>query len=262
MAQTQVDRLIEIMARLRDPQTGCPWDKEQTPLTLKKYVIEEAYEVVEAIDSENPVKLREELGDLLLQVVFLTQLASEQGLFRLEDVAETVSDKLVRRHPHIFGDVTVSGTEQVLSNWEQIKRAEPGYEDRTSLLDGIPAGLPALMRAQEVSKRVVRVGFEWPSVGEVLDKMEEEIAELRAEIAAGDQARAADELGDTFFTLVNIARQLGIDAEDALRRMTLRFAMRFRKIEDYAGMNGRTVQDLTLEEMEEIWYQAKQEQVS
>ena len=248
-----------LMARLRGPD-GCPWDKEQTPQTLRKYVIEEAYEVVEAIDSGSASKLSEELGDLLLQVVFHAQLASETGTFALSEVTRSIVEKLVRRHPHVFGTVQVSGSDQVLTNWEQIKRAEPGYEDRTSLLDGIPPALPALMRALEVSRRVVKVGFEWPGVGEVLDKVEEEIGELRAEIAAGETGRAADELGDLLFTLVNIARQLKIDPEDALRRMTLRFAKRFGSIERFASGTNRAVSDLTLDEMEAVWQQAKREE--
>ena len=252
--------LAEVMARLRGPD-GCPWDREQTPETLRKYVIEEAYEVVEAIDARSPAKLSEELGDLLLQVVFHAQLASETGVFTLSDVTQSITEKLIRRHPHVFGAVTVSGSDEVLTNWEQIKRAEPGYEDRVSILDGIPAGLPALMRAAEVSKRVVKVGFDWPSISEVLDKVEEEIAELRAEIAAGQTDRAGDELGDLLFTLVNVARQLKIDPEDALRRMTTRFAARFRFIERFAAETNRAVSDLTLAEMEAVWQQAKREEL-
>ena len=171
-----------------------------------------------------PPSSSEELGDLLLQVVFHAQLAEEAGAFALPAVTQSIVEKLIRRHPHVFGDLSVSGTDEVLQNWEQIKRGEPGYETRTSILDGIPPALPALMRALEVSKRVVKVGFEWPTVAEVLDKVEEELAELRAEITAGDTARTADELGDLLFTLVNVARQLKIDPEDALRRMTQRFA--------------------------------------
>ena len=248
------------MARLRDPQTGCPWDREQTPQTLRKYVIEEAYEVVEAIDAGSTAKLSEELGDLLLQVVFHAQLASETGTFALHDVTRQIVEKLIRRHPHVFGTVVVSGSDQVLTNWEQIKRAEPGYEDRTSILDGIPPALPALMRALEVSKRVVKVGFEWPDVSGVLDKVEEEIAELRAEIDAGETTRAGDELGDLLFTLVNVARQLRVDPEDALRRMTLRFAARFQRIEHHAAETGRAVSDLPLAEMETVWERAKREE--
>lgn len=254
------DALVQVMARLRDLQTGCPWDREQTPQTLKKYVIEEAYEVVEAIDSGQPDKLREELGDLLLQVVFHAQLASEDGLFDINDVSRVIVEKLIRRHPHVFGDVAVSGSDEVLTNWEQIKRGEAGYEDRQSILDGIPAGLPALMRASEVSKRVVKVGFEWPTVNEVLDKVDEELAELRTEIAAGETERMADELGDLLFTLVNVGRQLKIDPEDALRRMTGRFAARFRHIEAHAEVTGRSLNDLPLDEMEAVWQRAKREQ--
>ena len=252
--------LAAVMARLRDPDTGCPWDKEQTPQTLRKYAIEEAYEVVEAIDSGSPAKLSEELGDLLLQVVFHAQLASETGTFALPDVTRSIVEKLIRRHPHVFGTVQVSGSEEVLTNWEQIKRAEPGYEDRTSILDGIPPALPALMRALEVSKRVVKVGFEWPSVAEVLDKVEEEIRELRAEIASGQTDRAAAELGDLLFTLVNVARQLKVDPEDALRQMTGRFTKRFQYIERFAAESGRTVSGLTLAEMETVWQAAKREE--
>ncbi|MDQ2800212.1 MAG: nucleoside triphosphate pyrophosphohydrolase, partial [Armatimonadota bacterium] len=253
------DALIALMARLRAPN-GCPWDREQTPQTLRKYVIEEAYEVVEAIEAGHPAKLSEELGDLLLQVVFHAQLAREAGDFALADVTRSIVEKLIRRHPHVFGDTVVSGSDQVLQNWEQIKRGEPGYEDRTSILDGIPPALPALMRAGEVSKRVVKVGFEWPTVGEVLDKVEEEIAELRVEIARGDTVRAADELGDLLFTLVNVARHLKTDPEDALRRMTQRFAARFRRIEQHAANSGHAVSDLSLEEMEAVWQAAKGEE--
>ncbi len=249
--------LLAVMARLRDPDGGCPWDLAQTPLTLRKYVIEEAYEVVEAIDGGSPTKLAEELGDLLLQVVFHAQLARESGAFAVGDVTRAIVEKLIRRHPHVFGTLSVTGEDEVLKNWEQIKRGEPGYEDRVGVLDGIPPALPALMRALEVSKRVVKVGFEWPTVNEVLDKVEEEIAELRAEIARGETARAADELGDLLFTLVNVARHLKIDPEDALRRMTLRFAARFRHIERHAADTGRAVSDLSLEEMETVWQAAK-----
>ncbi len=254
-----MDALALVMARLRGP-SGCPWDREQTPLSLRKYAIEEAYEVVEAIDGGDPGKLSEELGDLLLQVVFHAQLASETGTFALPDVTQKIVEKLIRRHPHVFGSVTVSGSDEVLTNWEQIKRAEPGYENRTGILDGIPPALPALMRALEVSKRVVKVGFEWPDIGGVLDKVEEELTELRAEIALGKTERAAGELGDLLFTLVNVARQLKIDPEDALQKMTRRFAARFAVIERHAADTGRAVSDLPLAEMEKIWQAAKREE--
>ncbi|MCW3059804.1 MAG: nucleoside triphosphate pyrophosphohydrolase [Capsulimonas sp.] len=254
------DALVALMARLRNPDGGCPWDLEQTSRTIRRHVIEEAYEVAEAIDSGAPEKLSEELGDLMLQVVFHAQMASELGEFSVDDVTQAIVEKLVRRHPHVFGSVSVANSEDVLTNWDAIKRKEKGNEDRTSILDGIPKDLPALMRALEVSKRVVKVGFEWPTVLEVLDKVDEEIAELRAEIAIGDTARAGEELGDLLFTLVNVARQLKVDPEEALRNMTLRFANRFRYIERHAEAEGRRLQDLSLDEMETVWAQAKREQ--
>jgi len=257
------DSLAAMMARLRDPETGCPWDREQTPQTLRRYLIEESYEVIEAIDASDPFKLSEELGDLLLQIAFHAQLAEESRQFTNGDIVRAIVLKLIRRHPHIFGSTVVSGSEQVLANWEQIKRTEKGNEHRKSILDGIPKDLPALMRALDVSKRVVRVGFEWPSVDEVLDKVEEEIAELRAELRSEngiDPARVKGELGDLLFTIVNVARQLKVDPEDALRSMTERFSRRFRRIEDHAEAEGRALSDLSLMEMEEIWQQAKREE--
>jgi MazG family protein len=250
--------LTAIMSRLRDPLHGCPWDREQTLAKLKRFALEETYEVLEAIDSGVPGKHSEELGDLLLQIVFQSQLAKEAGEFDISEVISSISTKLLRRHPHIFGDIDVANTDEVLKNWEAIKSAEPGYEDRTSILDGIPIALPALMRALEVSKRVVKVGFEWPEIDQVLDKVDEELSELRAEIKSGDRVRAAEEVGDLLFTFVNVARQLDADPEEALRGMTLRFANRFREIERYATVNGRGVSDLSLEEMEEQWQLAKQ----
>lgn len=260
------DGLVRVMARLRDPLNGCPWDLKQTHASLKRYVIEEAYEVVEAIDridtdSGDPDLLCEELGDLLLQVAFHTQLASEEGFFDAEDVCATIVEKLVRRHPHIFGDVEVRDAEEVLTNWNAIKAGEKGKEERTSILDGVPQGMPALMRALEVSRRVVKVGFEWPDIGGVLDKVEEEIAELRAEVRAGtSRDRIASELGDLLFTLVNFARHLGIDPEEALREQVTRFSRRFHYIEEGARDQSRPVESLSLEEMETFWARAKQEE--
>jgi len=251
--------LVDVMSRLRHPESGCPWDKEQTHETLRRYLIEEAYEVIEAIDSGSADKLSEELGDFMLQAVFHAQLGSEAGSFDIGDAILKIVEKLIRRHPHVFGEVSVDGAEEVLTNWEQIKRAEKGYEDRKSVLDGIPKDLPALMRALEVSKRVVKVGFEWPTVSEVLDKVEEEIAELRVEIAAGDRRRAEAEMGDLLFTLVNVSRQLKIDPEEALRAMTHRFGNRFRRIEEHAAATGRTVDQMPLAEMEEVWQAAKRQ---
>ena len=263
------DDLVRVMARLRDPDTGCPWDLKQTHATLRRYVIEEAYEVVEAIDSldtppaspdaPDPADtLCDELGDLLLQVVFHAQLAAEEGLFDAREVCGVIARKLVRRHPHIFGDVKVDGAAEVLANWNAIKATEKSSAGRVSVLDGIPVGLPALMRAMETSKRAVKAGFEWPEIGGVLDKVEEEIAELRAEVEANAPAdRIAGELGDLLFTLVNVARRLEIDPEEALRAQLQRFGSRFRYIEAQATGAGRGISDLTLAEMESHWADAK-----
>lgn len=248
--------LVGIMARLRAPE-GCPWDREQTHETLRKYVIEEAYEVVEAIDGGDADKLCEELGDLLLQVVFHAQLAAEAGAFTIDDVCAAIADKLVRRHPHVFGDVKVRGSDDVLTNWQAIKAGEPGNAERTSVLDGIPRSLPALMRAFEVSRRAVKVGFEWPDTASVLDKVDEELAELRVEIDAARPERIADELGDLLFTIVNVARRVGIEPEDALGRQLEKFGRRFRHIEARARHAGVPVDALTLDQMEAFWQEAK-----
>jgi tetrapyrrole methylase family protein/MazG family protein len=251
--------LVAVMARLRDPNGGCPWDLKQTHATLRPYVIEEAYEVVEAIDADDPDKLCDELGDLLLQVVFHAQLASEEGVFDTDDVCAAIVEKLLRRHPHVFGDISVSGADEVLTNWNAIKATEKAHEDRKSILDGIPKSLPALLRSLEISKRAVKSGFEWPDTRGVLDKAEEEFAELRAEIEAGSatDARVADELGDLLFTMVNVARRLGVDPEEALRGQNARFMGRFRHIESSAAEQGRDVSALSLAEMEALWQEAK-----
>ncbi len=257
MRRPYFDSLVEVMARLRAPQ-GCPWDREQTHLSLRQYVIEEAYEVVEAIDGGDPDKLCEELGDLLLQVVFHAQLAAEEGMFTIDDVAAAIVEKLVRRHPHVFGELKVIDANEVLSNWQAIKASEKGNQDRTSILDGIPPSLPALMRALEVSKRAVKVGFEWAKTGDVLDKVEEELNELRAEVTANaPKERLADELGDLLFTLVNVGRRIGVDPEEALRAQLRKFDRRFRYIEAQAAAKGKRVDQLTLDAMERFWQDAK-----
>ncbi len=251
--------LLTIMARLRDPETGCPWDREQTPEKLRRYMIEEAYEVLEAIDSGDPDKYAEELGDLMLQVVFHAQLARENGRFTMRDIVHAITSKLVRRHPHVFGNVEVSGAEQVLTNWNAIKRSEKGYEDRKSLLDGVPMSMPALMRAQEISRRAAKAGFEWDAIDGVFDKLDEEVAELKAAINTGDDLSVADELGDLLFTVVNLARFQKTEAEDALSRMLTKFTRRFHKIEAFATEQGKSVKELSLAEMERVWQLAKRE---
>jgi tetrapyrrole methylase family protein/MazG family protein len=251
--------LVGIMARLRAPD-GCPWDREQTHATLKRYFVEETYEVLEAIDADDPDLLCEELGDALLQVVFHAQLAAEEGLFNIDDVTTHIVEKLVRRHPHVFGTVDVADSDEVLRNWERIKRAEKtGEKARTSILDGVPNGLPALMQAMEISKRVVKVGFEWESFADVLGKLDEELAELRAELAAltPDRAKITGELGDLMFTVVQVARWQKIDAEEALRSMLARFSARFRYVEQRAAAQGRALTEMSLAEMDALWNEAK-----
>ena len=257
MTEKAFEKLVDIMARLRS-EDGCPWDREQTHETLKKYLIEESYEVIDAIDSGDMDELRGELGDLMLQVLFHAQLAKERKDFDINDVIEAISEKLIHRHPHVFGETEVSCAEEVLHRWEEIKRGEKGYEDRTSVLDGAPNTLPALSRAMEISKRAARTGFEWPNIEAVVDKVEEEIAELKVELAADDKDRIADELGDLLFTIVNVARWKDVDPEDALRRMTKRFAARFRFIEKNANDSDRSLESLSISEMDAIWEKAKQ----
>ncbi len=253
--------LVGLMARLRAPD-GCPWDREQDHRTLRRFFIEETYEVVEAIDTDDPELLCEELGDVLLQVVFHAQLAAETGLFTVDDVAAQIVRKLVRRHPHVFGDVDAADSAEVLRNWERIKKQEKVGQEarrRDSLLDGIPTGLPALMQAMEVSKRVVKVGFEWGSFPDVLAKLDEEMAELKSELTGEtwDQDRIFAELGDLFFTLVQVARWQKVDPEEALRQMLARFSARFRHIERRAAEQGRSLPEMTLAEMDALWDEAK-----
>lgn len=247
---------METVEKLRSPE-GCPWDREQTHGSLKRYAVEETYEVLEAIDSGEPDKLEDELGDLLLQVLLHAEIARESGQFDIADVCSRIRAKLVRRHPHVFADTEVSGVDDVLHNWEQIKRAEPGYEERKSVLDGVPSGLPALMRAAKLSKKAARTGFEWPDVGAVVDKLKEETAELEHALARGDRGEISDEIGDALFTIVNIARWSHVDPEEALRNMLERFSHRFRQIEERADATGRSIQDMTLEEMDRVWEEAK-----
>lgn len=250
--------LVETVARLRAPD-GCPWDREQTHDSLKKYAVEETYEVLEAIESGEPSRLEDELGDLLLQVLLHAEIAKEHKQFDIANVCARIREKLQRRHPHVFGEVEVSGVDDVLHNWEQIKRAEPGYEDRKSVLDGVPKALPALMRAAKLSKKAARTGFDWPEVSAIVDKLREETVELEQAMASGDRAAIQSEIGDVLFTVVNVARYQSIDPEEALRDMLGRFTSRFGRIEQEAEAQGRNISDMTLEEMDAIWDQAKRQ---
>lgn len=255
-------RLIEIMARLRAPD-GCPWDQVQTFESIAPYTIEEAYEVADAIERGDLLDLKEELGDLLLQVVYHARIAEERGAFDVADVAEAVSEKMVRRHPHVFGDAE-------RADWESIKAAEKaeraaekraaGLADASaapSVLDDIPAALPALTRAEKLQKRAARVGFDWPDAGLVLDKIAEEAGELREAAQNGEADAIEDEMGDLFFVMANLARHLKVDPEQALRRANAKFTRRFRAIEAALAAEGRAPEDATLAEMEAHWVAAK-----
>ncbi|HEY1977524.1 MAG TPA: nucleoside triphosphate pyrophosphohydrolase [Candidatus Baltobacteraceae bacterium] len=249
------DDLIEIMARLR---MGCPWDREQTHRTLVPYLIEETYEVVEAIEGDDLDALCEELGDLLLQIVFHSQLATETGKFSVADVVDALSNKMVRRHPHVFGDAVIEDVDAQWKNWEKLKSQEKTGQKRKSRLDGIPKELGALQRGQRMQEKASRVGFDWPNVYGILDKLHEEMTEL-AEVRRDkqDDRRVREELGDVFFTLVNLSRALGIDAEQAMREANEKFHKRFFFMEERAAADGKTLSDLSLDELEELWQLAK-----
>jgi tetrapyrrole methylase family protein/MazG family protein len=270
------DKLVHLMAKLRAPD-GCPWDRKQTHESLKPYLLEETYEVLDTIDRQDEAKLREELGDILLQVLFHAQIAAERKTFSIEDVLQLLADKLVRRHPHVFGPKGGGALtpDQVYSNWEEIKKSERQQTGRPeSALDGVPRTLPSLLRAFQVQARASRVGFDWPQnregVHQVMDKVREEIGELtdaygarQDEGEAGETGRQAaqrhleDEMGDVLFSLVNLARFLKVNPEDALRRATDRFADRFHFVEAEAARTGRTLQSMTLAEMDALWEEAK-----
>jgi tetrapyrrole methylase family protein/MazG family protein len=269
------DELVQLMAKLRAPD-GCPWDRKQTHESLKPYLLEETYEVLETIDKQDEPKLREELGDLLLQILFHAQIAAERKAFSVEEVMQLLADKLVRRHPHVFGKKGDGALtpDQVYSNWEQIKKSERQQAGRSeSVLDGVPKTLPALLRAFQIQARASRVGFDWPQNGDgvhqVMDKVKEEIEELTdaygtREKRAGEADQAAmqrhleDEMGDVLFSLVNLARFLKVNPEDAMRLATDRFADRFHFIEAEASRTGRTLESMTLAEMDTLWEKAKQ----
>ncbi len=254
------DRLADIMAQLRAP-AGCPWDRAQTHDSLRAYLIEESAEVLDAIAQNDSRALCEELGDLLLQVVFHAQLAGEAGDFSLDDVCRGINEKLVRRHPHIFGEVLAENAEAVKANWEAIKSEEKAArgETRTSILDGVPASLPALAQALKISKKAARVGFEWPAEAGVWDKAREEMRELEAARDEGESSeRQAEELGDLLFTVVNIARWRKVDPELALRDVNLKFKARFEKMETQAREQGASLDKLSPDEWEALWQHAKQ----
>ena len=259
----ELERLIRIMRQLRDPQHGCPWDVKQTFESIAPYTIEEAYEVADAIARGDNNDIRDELGDLLLQVVFHARMAEEAGSFALVDVAKSISDKMVARHPHVFGREDTVTIDQQNQRWEDIKAAERARRGQTGTLDDVAAGLPAMLRALKLQKRAARVGFDWPEIDQVIDKLHEETAELKAELSGNplendrDQARIADEVGDILFVAVNLARKAGIDPETALMGCNSKFEHRFRYIEQESEKYNKNIEDMSLLEMERFWQAAK-----
>jgi MazG family protein len=256
-----VQRLLDIMAALRDPKTGCPWDLEQTFRSIAPYTLEEAYEVADAIERRDLAGLRDELGDLLFQVVFHARMAEEAGAFDFGDVVQAICDKMERRHPHVFGEEIVASASEQSVAWERHKareRADAGAA-QDSALDGVPAGLPGLMRAQKLGRKAARVGFDWPEWSGVVDKVNEELSELQA-VAGSDRAAAEEELGDLLFTVASLARHLDLDADAALRRANLKFEHRFRSMEAALHAAGSEPGAASLAELEALWNQAKARQ--
>ncbi len=246
-----IDRLKQIVDRLRSPD-GCPWDREQTHESLKPHVIEECYELIDAIDENDDQGMQEELGDLLLQVVLHAQMASEEGRFDFDSIADVISEKLIRRHPHVFGDTKLATSDAVLKQWDAIKRREK--TDRASALDGVPRGLPALAKAQKTQSKAARVGFDWADAEGALEKVKEEIKEIEQ---TGASEKLAEELGDLLFSVVNFARKSKLDAEDLLQAATRKFSERFRKIEALAESRGLSFSSLNLSEMDKLWDEVK-----
>ena len=253
-----LDRVIDLMARLRAPD-GCPWDREQTPATLKPQLLEEVYEVLEAIDGNSPEHLNEELGDLLLHVVFQAQIARETGAFTFADVANGLAEKLIRRHPHVFGDIKVDDSTQTIALWNELKKKEK--PERQSALDGVPRALPALMRAEALQKKARREGFDWPDAKGALEKVREEMEEVLAEAGPAEKPvvtpELAAELGDLLFSLVNLTRHLKLDAENLLTQANEKFARRFRAVEAEFKVTGQPMKKATLEQLDAVWNKIK-----
>ena len=257
-AGEKFDRLVSIMARLRAPG-GCPWDREQSFDTIKPYLLEETYEVMEAIDARDWPELAEELGDLMLQPVFFAQMAAEEGRFRIEDSLDAINEKLVRRHPHIFGDSKADTADEVLKRWNEIKQDEKSAKKQEPklLLESIPAAMPALVEAQQISSRAAGVGFDWQNAEQVLDKLDEELKELAGARASSSHEEIEGEVGDLFFVLVNLARFLKVDPEQALRKTNRKFRGRFGHVEQALNGQGKALRESSVAEMEELWQEAK-----
>lgn len=255
MSGRPFDDLVKLMTRLRGAD-GCPWDRKQTLADLKPYIIEEAYEVVDAIDREDRDALLEEVGDLLLEAVFVAEITREQGQFDIYDSVAAIHDKLVRRHPHVFGEVEAGDAEQVLVNWEKLKNEERKAENK-SLLSGVPQSMPALLKASRLTEKAARVGFDWRRTDDVFEKIDEETAELREAVASGDDEAIAEEIGDLLFTIANIARKVGVNPEEALQSTNRKFMRRFGSMEQQVNDSGRNLDQLELDEMDALWNAAK-----
>lgn len=254
MAITEIDKLVEVMRRLRAPG-GCPWDREQTRETLKPMLIEEAYEVLQALDEEDPEELREELGDLLLQIVFHAQIGEERGEFDLQGVIDGIQAKIIRRHPHVFGDVAVADSREVLVNWDRIKREEHAGKNkpRESVLDGISPGLPALYEAYQLGVRAARSGLEWDKAEDILHRLRAELADLENRVPGGEIDAIKDEIGDLLFTIVHLCRFLRLDPETSLKRTNQKFRERFQHVEGRVRQQERSLQDVSRAELEKLW---------
>lgn len=259
---TKLEKFAEIIAKLRDPNGGCPWDLEQTYQTMPPHILEEAYEVVEAINQDDRKELKEELGDLLMQVVFLSQLAQEEGAFTLDDVIDGITDKIIRRHPHVFGEIKAENSDEVLKNWENIKQQERYQKEQFSILDNVPIALPSLLRAAKLQKRCAKVGFDWSELEPTIQKVEEELQEVRDEVSKQPQnpQTIEEEIGDLLFASVNVARHLKLNPEEALRKANLKFERRFRQVEQNILASGRQLEQVSLAEMDLIWDQVKQQE--
>ncbi|MCE5313256.1 MAG: nucleoside triphosphate pyrophosphohydrolase [Nitrospiraceae bacterium] len=247
-------KLVDIMAALRS-ENGCPWDKEQTRQSLTPFLVEETYEVLDAIERNSPEQIKEELGDLLFQIIFHCQVAKESAEFDINDVIDRISRKMISRHPHVFGNEKFETSEEVLKQWEERKKEEG--KQRDSILEGIPNQMPSLLRAHRIQSRAARVGFDWDKKEDVIEKLDEEIAEFKEALGSEDQAAMQDELGDVFFSLVNIARFIGVNPEEALRRTISKFIHRFRHIEMRAADMGKKLSEMSLQEMDSLWNEAK-----
>ncbi|MEH8033863.1 nucleoside triphosphate pyrophosphohydrolase [Gallibacterium anatis] len=259
---TKLEKFAEIIAKLRDPNGGCPWDLEQTYQTMPPHILEEAYEVVEAINQDDRKELKEELGDLLMQVVFLSQLAQEEGAFTIDDVIDGITDKIIRRHPHVFDEIKAENSDEVLKNWENIKQQERYQKEQFSILDNVPIALPSLLRAAKLQKRCAKVGFDWSELEPTIQKVEEELQEVRDEVSKQPQNPQAieEEIGDLLFASVNVARHLKLNPEEALRKANLKFERRFRQVEQSILASGRQLEQVSLAEMDLIWDQVKQQE--